>query len=188
VLLEPGFAFDRGSIDRVRRHWTSFTVDGRRRDGFAVGGSEHFGLPRLDPSLAEVGVFLGIAGRWTRAAAAGATTMSALTRVAAVRELLGTVLNRSLGTTTGEGPDEQTRAGSRTVAVAEAFDASGDLVQQVRVEGPSPYDLTGDLLAMGARMMLERDDVPAGALGPADGLGLSALVDECARIGLREVP
>ena len=188
VLLEPGFAFDRGSIDRVRRTWTSFTVAGRRRDGFAVGGSEHFALPRLDPSLIEVGVFLGIAGRWTRAAAAGSSTMSALTRVAAVRDLLGSVLHRSLGSTTGEGPDEQTRAGSRTVAVAEAFDASGVLVQRVRVEGPSPYDLTGHLLAMGARMTLERDDVPAGAIGPADGLGLLALVDGCARIGLREVP
>jgi short subunit dehydrogenase-like uncharacterized protein len=188
VLLEPGFAFDSGAIGRVRRSWTSFTVDGRHREGFAVGGSEHFALPRLDASLTEVGVFLGIAGRWTRAAAAGATTMSTLSRVSAVRGLMSSVLTRSLGTTTGEGPDEQVRAGSRTLAVAEAFDTTGDLVQRVRVEGPSPYDLTGSLLAMGAQMMLERTDIPAGAVGPADGLGLSALVDGCAHLGLREVP
>ena len=188
VLLEPGFAFDHGQLGRVRRSWTSFTVSGRRREGFAVGGSEHVALPRLEPSLTEVGVFLGIAGRWTRAAAAGASTMTVLTRPAAVRGLMSRVLDRSLGAATGEGPDVQTRSRSRTIAVAEAFDASGVLVQHVQVEGPSPYDLTGDLLAMGARMMHERRDLPAGALGPADGLGLTELVEGCARIGLREVP
>ena len=57
----------------------------------------------------------------------------------------------------------------------------------MHVEGPSPYDLTADLLAWGAAMLLTRQESGPGTLGPADAFGLDALIDGCAALGLARV-
>src|SRR6266702_658162 len=51
VLLEPGYAFHGGRIvsERSATHVMSFEIDGKRRQAFSIGSSEHFALSRLRP-------------------------------------------------------------------------------------------------------------------------------------------
>jgi hypothetical protein len=69
------------------------------------------------------------------------------------------------------------------VVQAEAFDAVGRPLTSVRLEGPSPYDLTAELLAWGAAMSATHSVAP-GAHGPVDAFGLDALERGCADMGL----
>jgi hypothetical protein len=80
VVLEGGYAFRGGRVvsERTAAHVTSFEIEGRPKEAFSIGSSEHFGLPRLRPRapepagspaqapLTEVGVYLGWFGRATR--------------------------------------------------------------------------------------------------------------------------
>ncbi len=187
MVTAPAFAWRGGRIGAGRRHVAAFDVDGRRLDALPIGGSEHFALPRLDPRLGDVGVYLGWAGRWTRAAHVIGGGLSAAARVPGVGQVLDAAMRRAAGSATGEGPSRDERHGSRTVAVARTLDGVGREVSRVRVEGPSPYDLTAELLAWAAAMLVTGRAESTGALGPADAFGLDALVAGCADMGLRRV-
>jgi hypothetical protein len=83
------------------------------------------------------------------------------------------------------------RAKSRTLVVAEAFDGVGKLLAKAVVEGPSPYDLTAQLLAWSAQEAVNGNLRAPGALAPADAFGgptsadrINALVEGCASLGL----
>ena len=84
------------------------------------------------------------------------------------------------------GPAAAERTKARTVAIARTFDAADALINEVVVEGPSPYDLTAELLAWGAQQLAERPAVPSGALGPAAAFGAADFIAGCASIGLTE--
>jgi hypothetical protein len=51
VLLEPGYAFRGGRVvrERTAARVMSFEIDEKTRQGFSIGSSEHFALPRLQP-------------------------------------------------------------------------------------------------------------------------------------------
>ena len=117
------------------------------------------------------------------AAASGAS------RIPLVGGALESLTRTAVGPTTARrsGPDEEERGRSRTLCVAETFDADGTLQHRVRVEGPSPYDLTASLLAWGARMMWQGSTHGTGALGPAEAMGSEALIGGCLALGLAEV-
>ena len=68
VLFDTSFAWKDGRIrsERGAKTVRSFDVDGRQVEGISIGGTEHFTLPRLDPQLQEVGVYLGWFGPMTR--------------------------------------------------------------------------------------------------------------------------
>jgi len=181
------FALRNGRIVDHSGSVAAFDVDGRRLDAMPVSGSEHFTLARLDPGVRDVGVYLGWAGRWTRAAHAAGGALSLASRVPLLGSAVRAGVGRAAGSTTGEGPSAAKRAGARSVAVARTLDGVGRILSHARVEGPSPYDLTADLLAWGAAMMLTGRATASGALGPVDAFGFDALVDGCADIGLRRV-
>ena len=139
--------------------------------------------------MSDVGVYLGWAGRWTRAAHTGwERRVSAAARVPGVGWLVDA---RPCGgpraPPPGRGPPRPSGSDSRTIAVARTLDGVGRELSRVRVEGPSPYDLTAELLAWGAAMLLTGRRQRPGALGPADAFGLDALVAGCADMGLRRV-
>ncbi|MFM7146019.1 MAG: hypothetical protein ACKOW5_06770, partial [Actinomycetales bacterium] len=69
-----------------------------------------------------------------------------------------------------------------------AFDATGACVHQVRLIGPTPYELTADLLVWGAQACLEGKVRGTGALGPVDAFGLDEVIAGCARAGLVAQP
>lgn len=181
------FALRNGRIVDHAGTVTRFDVDGQRRDAMPVSGSEHFTLARIDPGVRDVGVYIGWAGRWTRAAHAASSALALGERV----PLLGTAIRAGVGkvagSATGEGPSADKRAGATSVAVARTLDGVGRVLSNARVDGPSPYDLTADLLAWGAAMMLTGRTAGAGALGPVDAFGFEALEQGCADIGLTRV-
>ena len=141
----------------------------------------------MDPRVRDVEVFLGSFGRWTPLACAANNATGVATRIPGVSGLLHAGLGRMAGSSTGIGPDAHKRAGVVSIAVARTLDGVGRELSSVRVEGPSPYDLTAELLAWAAAMLLTRQEKAVGALGPADAFGLDALVAGCSDIGLRRV-
>jgi short subunit dehydrogenase-like uncharacterized protein len=183
----PAYALRNGRIVDGRGHVATFEIDGRQRDGLPVSASEHFTLPRLDPGLRDVGVYLGWAGRLTRAAHVAQGALAAVGRLPGLGPLVGAGLGRAAGSNTGEGPSAADRAGSATVVVAVARDGVGRQLSDVRLDGPSPYDLTAELLAWGAAMLLTGQATATGALGPVDAFGLATLERGCADIGLHRV-
>ena len=187
VLLAPSYARRGGTIVERRSsggRTRSFDLGrGRVWKGLPVAGSEHLALPLTDPDVSDIEVWLGWAGRWTPAASIAGGALGAVAAVPGAGERAMRAVRQRLGRTTGEGPDAASRASARTVVQAEAFDAVGRPLTSVRVEGPSPYDLTAELLAWGAAMAATRP-MTAGAHGPVDAFGLDELERGCADMGL----
>jgi hypothetical protein len=186
MMFEKSFAFRSGELRDVRPGGAvrSFDLGGQMWDGLPLGGSEHFALPRLDPSLNDVGVYLGWAGKWTKAASVGASALGVITSVPGVRRGL-TALSTRGTPQTGQGPNAEDRAPGRSIAIANAYDPVGRFITSVKVVGPTPYDLTAELLTWGAAMFVAMRETGVGSLGPADAFGVDALISGCAELKLR---
>ena len=89
-----------------------------------------------------------------------------------------TVLTSLLLVTSVACSDPPTLAGTVTNVWGQKIEGA-----TIRLEGPSPYDLTAELLAWGAAMAATRPVTP-GAHGPVDAFGLDALERGCADMGL----
>ena len=184
VALARSFAWREGRLvdDRPARRIRDFTLRGSGRSAVSIGGSEHFGLPRVAPGLREVNVYLGWFGPLSRALQG----LSLTTLVPGVRpgvEAVTSLLTRA----SGEGPDAAAREGSGSHVQAIAYDGGGRELSHVVLEGPNGYDLTGRFLAWGAERAAAGELRGTGALGPVDGFGLEALEAGCAQAGLRRV-
>lgn len=188
IAVQPGFAWRRGAIVRERGAVRSktFVVQGRRRAGVSIGGTEHFTLPRLCPGLDDVDVYLGWFGQASPVVRGLSLALGAVTAVPGAATALSAGLSRALPGSPG-GPDADVRARTRSLAVAEVRDADGRPVARACVEGPNAYDLTADLLAWGAQRAAAGTLVGYGALGPVDGFGLDALADGARELGLVRV-
>ena len=187
IATAPSFTLRNGSIVDTRGPVLSFALGERTVDALPIGASEHFTLPRLDPGVRDVSVGLGWAGSWTKAANAAGAAASALTKVPLVGKAVEAGIDRATGEVTGQGPSADKRAGARTVVVARTTDGVGRELSHVRVEGPSPYDLTAELLAWTAAMLATGRTDGTGALGPVDAFGLAALAAGCRDMGLARV-
>lgn len=187
MVFEPGFALRGGRVvaERMGARLHTFEVDGRPHTGVSVPGSEHFALTRSYPRLREAGVYLGMPAA---AAARGmqATTLltGALTRMTPVKRLVDNALARIVKGSTG-GPGPESRARTRTWAVAEVSDASGRVLASVTLTGGDPYDFTAAILAWGAQTALDGGLLGTGALGPVDAFGLDTLTAAAEAAGLR---
>jgi len=185
MLAEPGFAFTGGRIvpeAAGRRVWT-FEAAGRPRRGLSVGGSEHFTLPDLAPTLREVGVGLDWFGPLTSVAHLLAPVSALAGRLpGAQRAAQG--LAGLIGGRVAEAPSAATLANARTHTVAEVRDSSGVLVSRVQVSGPEAYGMTAELLAWGATTAAAGGVRGTGALGPVQAFGLDELTAGAAAAGL----
>jgi hypothetical protein len=112
--------------------------------------------------------------------------MSAVLKVPGARHALDALFGRLVKGSTG-GPDAAARATSTSVVLAEARDAAGTVLADVRLEGVNGYDLTARFLAWGAQTAAAGGLQGTGALGPVDGFGLDALEAGCAEAGIRRV-
>ena len=191
IATAPTYTVRNGQVVESRGSVLTFNFgDGRTRDALPIGASEHFTLQRLDRGVRDVSVGLGWAGAFTKAAHTVGTAAAALTKVPVVGPGMGKAVEVGASKAsggTGEGPSPEDRAGTRTVVLARTTDAVGRELSRVRVEGPSPYDLTADLLAWTAAMLATGQVRGTGALGPVDAFGLETLVAGCADMGLRRV-
>ena len=188
IMLDPSYVFRGGELHQVRTgsQVQTFQFDERERDAVSMGGTEQFTLPVLDPALQDVNVFVGWAGRWSKAAsAAGALTSNAL-HLPGVGQAMGLVMRAALGGVSDRGPAPHLRNKATSLVIAEGRDPDGEVTGRVTLHGPNPYDLTGQLLAWSARMLSRRADKQAGTLGPVSAFGLDAYVAGCMALGLAQ--
>jgi short subunit dehydrogenase-like uncharacterized protein len=189
IALEPGFAWHDGRLvdERPARRARSFELSpGRMARAITVAGSEHFGLPRVHPTLRDVDVFLGWFGALSDPLRVLWAGLSMVTEFSGAKSVLEDAFGRLFNGSSG-GPDAAVRAKSRSVVLAEAFDAAGTRLAAVRLEGRNIYDLTAGLLAWGAQTAATGGLQGTGAMGPVDGFGLEALQAGVAEAGLARV-
>jgi short subunit dehydrogenase-like uncharacterized protein len=189
VMLSPGFAWHGGRIvgERPARRGRSFELaPGRRARAISLSTSEHFALPRVHRTLRDVDVFLGWFGPASEPMRALSAGVSAVTMLPGARPALQGLFGRLVKGSTG-GPDAAARATSRSIVLAEAFDAGGARLADVRLEGANGYELTAGFLAWGAQTAAAGGLQGTGALGPVDGFGLEALEAGCAEAGIGRV-
>ncbi|MEA2357262.1 MAG: hypothetical protein QOI62_522 [Solirubrobacteraceae bacterium] len=189
VMLEPGFAWRGGRLvtERAARRSRDFVLrPGRTGRAVSIAGSEHFALPRIHPTVRDVDVYLGWFGPASEPMRAVSAGMSVVNRVPGAREGLQSLFGRVVKGSSG-GPDAAARARTPSLIVAEAFDASGARLAEVRLEGANAYDFTGAILAWGAATAAAGGLQGTGALGPVDGFGLEALQRGCAEAGIARV-
>jgi short subunit dehydrogenase-like uncharacterized protein len=177
AAMEPSFAYRGGRLrsERTGAHVRTFELEpGKERRGVSVGGSEHFGLPAVHPTLRDVEVILGMAGSLTPAVPYITAVTSTLLKLPPLRAGARASLGRLAKGSTG-GPDEEARASSSATVVAEAFDDSGVRLTTVRLGGVNPYTFTAEILAWGAATAAGQGIEGSGALGPVEAFGLESL-------------
>jgi short subunit dehydrogenase-like uncharacterized protein len=187
VMLEPSFGWRGGRLvtERGAKRARRFELKpGREAMAVSVGSSEHLTLHRLHPGLEQVDVFLGWFGPASRPMQALSAATAAATKVPGVKDGMQALFGKLVKGSTG-GPDATERAKSSSVILAEAYDAAGGKLSEVRLEGANGYDFTAGMLAWGAERALEGGLQGTGALGPADGFGLDALESGVAEAGIR---
>ena len=187
VMSAPAFAFRDGRVqsERGARRVRSFRVGPKELSGVSVGSSEHFALPRVAPGLREVNAYLGWFGPATRAMQALSAGTAVGMKVPGAARLWDAAAARFVKGSTG-GPDAAARAKSGSHVVAIAYDASGRELSEVHVSGVDGYTFTGKILAWGAERAATGELRGTGALGPADGFGLEALVEGSRQAGIAE--
>jgi short subunit dehydrogenase-like uncharacterized protein len=189
VMSAPAFAYRDGRVqsERGARRVRSFRVGPKELSGVSVGSSEHFALPRVAPGLREVNAYLGWFGPATRAMQALSAGTAVGMKVPGAARLWDAATARLVKGSTG-GPDASARAKSGSHVVAIAYDQSGSELAEVHVSGVDGYTFTGKILAWGAERAAAGELRGTGALGPADGFGLDALVEGCRQAGIAEHP
>jgi short subunit dehydrogenase-like uncharacterized protein len=189
VMLDTAFAFQDGRVidERGGKRLRHFDLGpGSRAPGISVGSSEHFTLSRVHPGLRDVDVYLGWFGPASRVMQGLSAGLGVLTELPGVKSVLGGAMERLVKGSTG-GPDATSRDRSGSLIFAEAFDAGGERLSSVRLEGVNGYDFTARILAWGAQTAAGGELHGVGALGPADGFGLDALEHGCAQAGIKRV-
>jgi short subunit dehydrogenase-like uncharacterized protein len=188
VLFDPGFARRGGVIttERAGARWRRFDAAGRSRSAVSLGTSEHFSLPQTYPGLQDVDTYLGWFGPASRPLSLLSRTGGAVVALPPVKRLVNAVVRRVFRGSSG-GPDAAARARYTTIAVAEAYDASGNRLSTTTVQGLNPYDFTGEMLAWAAERLLTVGAQSVGALGPVSAFGLDALTEGARQSGLERI-
>jgi short subunit dehydrogenase-like uncharacterized protein len=188
MVVERGMAYRGGRLVEERpgvRTWAA-RHDDHSWQGLSVGATEHWTMPRLNSDLLDVSVYLGWAAGRTEQAAKAAAVADAVGRLPGAKSTWNFIARRVVPGSTG-GPDALERAKARTLAIAEARTLRGQVVSHVAVEGPSPYDLTAELLTWAAQQVQGGALRDTGALGIVDAFGYDEAVAGCAELGLTEV-
>jgi short subunit dehydrogenase-like uncharacterized protein len=180
VLLDESHTFRNGTLRLVRtaERVRAFTVRGKDRDAFSIGGSEQLALPASYPQLREVNAYLGWFGPLARPLQAAGLAGSVAMRLPGVRPAMKAAADRMAGLAGGPEPGNGV-----SWVVAEAYDAAGAQLARAELSGPEPYGLTADLIAWAAQQRVEG----TGALGPVEAFGVGALEEGCRKAGLERV-
>lgn len=187
IMRSPHFAWRQGRTVTTRQaaRVRNFMVEGHRRGGISIGGSEHYAVPRVAPGVAEVNVYLGWFGRMSRPIQAASAAGALLDRIPGVKPALDRAAASASGSTGG--PDAAARARSGSHVVAAVYDADAAELAVARLAGANAYSFTGGILAWAAATAAEHGVSGTGALGPVEAFGRDALLAGCAEAGLRPV-
>jgi len=186
AAIAPGFTWREGRLrdERAASRVRSFDVRGRQRSAVSLGGSEHFGLPRLAPGLREVNVYFGWFGPLSRPMQAATAVSGLVTRLPGAGAAMATASTRMVARfASGDpSPEEETKGESYVLAIA--YDGLDEPLAEVRLSGPNGYVFTAGTLAWGAMRAAKKGLAGSGALGPVDAFGLDQLEKGCAEAGL----
>jgi hypothetical protein len=180
-VWRDGHLADETTAGRVRE----FAVRGRRRNAFLVSGTEVLFLPAAVPGLESLTVYNGWFPHLSRAIQVVSAIANSTVRLPGGRRLVESVNARTVGGSGG--PDAAERAKTLSHVVAVARDDTGEAVSEVHLEGPSPYSLTGELIAWAAQRLASGAARTAGVVGPVTAFGLDELVAGSAGAGLARV-
>ena len=189
ALGSSGYTYQSGEIvsATLGTKFAEFTLaDGKKYGAINIGGTEQFALPRMNPRLLDVDVYLGWAGKWSKPASTIASLTSPLTNNKVARNVLRRV-TESIPTKTGQGPQGSELIAGRSIAIATVHDAVGNHLETVIVEGPAPYPFTAEFLAWAAAMAKAKRVNGMGTLDPISAFGLGPFIAGCSAIGLRQV-
>ncbi|WP_433593674.1 saccharopine dehydrogenase family protein [Nocardia sp. CA-145437] len=175
-----GVLVEERTASRVR----AFPVRGRRRNAFLVSGTEVLHLPATFPTVEDVSVYNGWFPVLSRAAGPLSGFTAVATRIPLGRKLIDACTRPVIGPPGG--PDAAERERTRSHVVAVATGSTGPLAE-VHLEGPSIYNLTGELIAWAAQQLASGAGRTAGVVGPIEAFGFDELRDGCADIGLTPV-
>jgi hypothetical protein len=180
ALAEKSFSYRHGQLvtERLGRRRHSLLADGKLRQGFTAGGSEHFGLPAAYPGLTDVNVVLGWFDRSSPALQFALAVAAPLSGWPWPKGPL-TRLSEAL-----PAADRKPSGPAWSLIAAEAKDTAGRLLARVELQGPEPYLLTARLLAWAAQQAAQDTPHPAGAHGPVTAFGLQTLEAGCEGLGL----
>jgi len=186
TMLDPSFSFRDGQITTERGAARSrrFDVNGKEMWGVSVGGTEHFTLPRVAPSLREVDVELGWMGSASRVMPVVTAPLDLITKLPPAKAGIDRLLRQFVKGSTG-GPDADTRAQSGSLVVAIAYDSGDRELSKVEVAGVNGYTFTGDFIAWAAAEAAAGGFQATGALGPVDAFGLERLEQGVAEAGIK---
>lgn len=188
-MSEASFAWHDGAITRQYpgQYLRTFRVAGSERTALSIGGTEHYSMPKLEPSLRHVNVYLGWGGKRTQQISTLRGIVNPVTRVPWVSRMTARATEQLMGTRGGN-PSAQDRRETHTLVIAQAY-AAGERIATATVTGPNPYNLTADLLALGAHSAAQ-DGLGtgtrrrAGALGAIEAFSETQFLRGCTSIGL----
>ncbi|HEX2299566.1 MAG TPA: NAD(P)H-binding protein [Pseudonocardiaceae bacterium] len=184
VAGEPAYTWRDGiRTEPTGARMRTFPVAGRDRPALTIGSTEQYALPRLNPQLHEVDVYLGWFGPVTRALHLSSRVTPVLRRLPGSGTLLRRIGELIAGRVAEE-PDAGALARLTSHFLGAAYDEGGTLVAEARLVATDPYQLTAGLLAWGAGRAAEHGVSGPGALGPVDAFGIEVLSAGAAEIGL----
>lgn len=173
-------------VDEITaRQVRKFPVRATSRSAFLVSGTEVLFVPSQFPDLDSVSVYNGWFPRFSRAIQLVSTIANTTARLPYGRRLVDAFSVRTVGSHNGPDATERARTVSHVVAVAR--DKRGDTVAEIHLEGPSPYTLTGELMAWAAHRLASGAAKTPGVTGPVQAFGLEELINGCSEAGLEEI-
>lgn len=186
-LILPAPVWRHGQLvdETTARQVREFRVREARRKAFLASGTEVLFLPMQLPQLDSVTVYNGWFPQLSRAIQLMSQVANTTARLPYGRNFVEMLAARTVGGSGGPGAAERARTRSHVVAVAR--DLAGSAVAEVHLEGPSPYSLTGELMAWAAHELASGAGVTAGVVGPVEAFGLDELITGCADAGLVQV-
>ncbi|MBJ7902480.1 saccharopine dehydrogenase NADP-binding domain-containing protein [Streptomyces sp. DSM 110735] len=189
TLPSPTWRGHRLAEERTASRVHEFDVQGRRKSAFLVSGTEVLFLPGDFPALSDVTVFNGWFPALSRPLTLISAVANALIRLPGGHHLTSLLtLPLTFGPPGGPDTTERARTRSYVVAVASTGTRGTPPLAEVRLEGPSAYSLTGELMAWAAQRLAAGAGEVAGVVGPVEAFGLEALREGCAEMGLVPEP
>lgn len=161
----------------------TFRTGEQARSAVLFTGTEVLFLPREDPQLRTVEVYLGWFGRLSRALATASRLAHAVGTRRRGRRFLDALAKRMRPASSG-GPDAPARARTGSLVLADALDAAGESAARVTANGPNTYTLTGHLVAEGAIALRDGAGQAAGVVSPVEAFGLPGLRALADRAGM----
>lgn len=181
LVYRDGHLVERRTAGTVR----AFSVRGTKRDAILASGTEVMFLPEQLPQLRTVTVYNGWFPGLSRAMQLGSAVANLTVRLPGGREVFDALSSRTTGP--AGGPDATERSRTRSHVVAVARDSSGAILAQTHLEGPSPYNLTGELMAWAAGELADGNGQTPGVVGPVQAFGLARLRTGANAAGLTEI-